>query len=102
MYRILASFTLTTLVLLITSAQLFAVDAISGNTARKKEQLTVTLDRDMIGAAVHVYYGNKATLLTQTARKRKMIIDFEHASVGEYTIYIEKGAARLTYHYLKK
>ena len=102
MHRILASFSLTTLVLLITSAQAFAFDAISGSTVRKKEQLTVTLDRDMLGAAVHVYYGNKAALLTQTARKRKMIIDFEHASVGEYTISIEKGAARLTYHYVKK
>jgi hypothetical protein len=70
-------------------------------TAKQQHQLLIKVDREMRGAEVTIYYSDQRNLLKEAVRKRKLLIDFETASVGSYIITVQKGDSIQTYHYVK-
>ena len=85
-----------------------ATQALSVNEAKpgarvySDHQVVLKMERKDIGASVEIFYSNGDRIVSQQLEKRKVIIDFGHVRVGEYTIRIKKGNDIQDYMYVKK
>lgn len=72
------------------------------NTPKHKNLFVVKADRLFVGANVQVFYSNGNLITAQKLQKKKMIIDFEDAKTGTYTIRVTKGNKTKEFEYIKK
>ena len=93
------------LVLLSLSGAVVA-DSIAGGgdpvAPKHKSLFVVKADREFVGANVQVFYSNGNLITAQKLQKKKMIIDFEDAKMGTYTIRVTKGGKTKEFEYIKK
>ena len=71
-------------------------------SAKHKNLFTFKTDKKLVGAEVSVYYANGERLTTQKLLKKKMIIDFNDARMGTYTIVVKKGNNEKEFQFVKK
>ena len=69
---------------------------------KHKNLFVVKADRVFVGANVQVFYSNGNLITAQKLQKKKMIIDFEDAKKGTYTIRVTKGNKTKEFEYIKK
>lgn len=94
----------TFLSLLLTVCSFVAsADAINGTEPPKNKNLfTLKADKDLLGAQVEIYNAKGDLITAQSLQKRKMVIDFDEAHFGTYTIRVVKGDEAKEFRYVKK
>jgi hypothetical protein len=69
---------------------------------KNKNLFTLKADKDLLGAQVEIYNAKGDLITAQSLQKRKMVIDFDEAHLGTYTIKVVKGNEEREYSYVKK
>lgn len=77
-----------------------AIDVIE--PPKNKNLFTLKAEKDFVGAQVEIYNSKGEMITSQSLQKRKMVIDFDDAHLGTYTIKIVKGETEREYQYTKK
>lgn len=83
----------------------FAASADSINVSeppKNKNLFTLKTDKDLLGAQVEIYNSKGDLITAQSLQKRKMVIDFDEAHFGTYTIKVVKGDEEREFLYVKK
>jgi hypothetical protein len=75
---------------------------LNGKGHKHKSLFVYRAQKNMVGAQVEIFSSNGELLTTQTLYKKKMVIDFDSARFGNYTIRITKGINTKEFHYTKK
>jgi hypothetical protein len=76
-------------------------DTKPATSSHESQQLTIKVERALVGARLEIEYSDGSCLIKQPVRKRRVVIDFASASIGTYTIRIKKGDASQTHYYCK-
>ena len=69
---------------------------------KNKNLFTLKADKDLVGAQVEIYNSKGDLITAQSLQKRKMVIDFDEAHLGTYTIKVVKGEEEVEFLYVKK
>lgn len=69
---------------------------------KNQNLFVVKTGKDLIGAKVEIYNASGDLLTTQIAQKKKMYIDFNGATLGNYTIKLTKGETVKEFNFKKK
>ena len=78
-----------------------ATDTVAGAGTKHKSLFVHKAQKRLLGGQVEIF-SNGELLATQILNKKKMVIDFNHAKLGMYTIRITKGIDRREFQYVKK
>jgi len=65
-------------------------------------ELVVKTGKGFIGGTMVICNSANKVIATHTLKKRKLVIDFENAGFGEYTIKLVKGDKRQYVRYFKR
>lgn len=69
---------------------------------KNKNLFTFKTGKELVGGQVEIYNSKGELITSQSLQKRKMVIDFDDAHFGAYTIKIVKGKAEREFRYIKK
>ena len=69
---------------------------------KSKNLFTLKTEKGLVGGQVEIYNSKGELITSQSLQKRKMVIDFDDAHFGAYTIKIVKGQAEREFRYIKK
>jgi hypothetical protein len=76
-------------------------DTVGDATTKHKSLFIHKAQKRLLGGQVEIF-SNGELLATQTLHKKKMVIDFNDAKLGMYTIRITKGIDKKEFKYVKK